>query len=191
MDKFRFSGIHHAAFATGNLEKTISYWRDLLGFNIVFGMTDENQKQISFRIAPQMMIFFFEWKEVEVVKPKRHGEPVKGPFNFDHLAIHMESQSELHRLQDQLVCSDLPVSDVIDHGFLHSIYTFDPNGIPLEFSWLVPGIDLDTNPIFQADNATKHEIPSLSPVRGNWPVCEEDPDDLRIILPGKERKFFQ
>jgi len=31
---------------------------------------------------------------------------------------------------------------MIDHGFIHSIYAFDPNGIPIEFSHNVEGIDI-------------------------------------------------
>ncbi|MCG8337810.1 MAG: VOC family protein [Proteobacteria bacterium] len=191
MPRFNFSGIHHVAFATANLDKTIAYWRDLLGFNIIFGMTDKDQKQISFRISQHMMVFFFEWEEVERVKPKRHGEPVKGPFIFDHLAIHMEKESDLFALQDQLVCANFPVSDIINHGFLHSIYTFDPNGIPLEFSWKVPQVDLDKKPVFVTDETTRAEMPALTPNADRWPVCEEDPEDVRVILPGKELKYFQ
>ena len=191
MKPFRFSGLHHTAFATSDMEKTIRYWRDLLGFHIVFGMKDKDQQQLAFRISDQMMVFFFEWKEVEPVKPKRHGEPVKGPFIFDHLAIHVETEEELHRLQDQFICAELPVSDKIDHGFLHSIYTFDPNGIPLEFTWIVPEIDLDKEPVYIAESHRQSGTISFSPVPGQWPVCEEDEEEERIILPGKEQKYFQ
>jgi catechol 2,3-dioxygenase-like lactoylglutathione lyase family enzyme len=190
MTTFRFSGLHHAAFATSDMEKTIGYWRDLLGFKIVYGLKDSDQIQYAFQISKQTMVFFFEWKEVQAVKTKRHGEPVKGPFTFDHLAIHMVSQEDLAGLQDQLVCADFPVSDVIDHGFLHSIYTFDPNGIPLEFSWVVPGVDLDSKPVFGNLDQAEFQSPAQSPIPDKWPKCKEDPDDVRIILPGKEKKFF-
>jgi len=190
MSRFHFSSLHHVAFATSDMNKTVRYWRDLLGLKIVFGMEDKEQKQYAFQVSKSMMVFFFEWDNVEPVKPKRHGEPVKGPFTFDHLAIRMEDQVDLTRLQDQFVCSDLPVSDIIDHGFLHSIYTFDPNGIPLEFSWAVPAFDLDIDPVFINDQATDRNPPQLSPIPENWPKCEDDPDDPIVILPGKEKKFF-
>ena len=190
MSRFNFSGLHHAAFATADMDKTVGYWRDLLGFNIVYGLVNEEQKQYAFRITGQMLVFFFEWKDVKPVKPKRHGESVKGPFIFDHLAIHMANQAELFRLQDQLACAELPVSDVIDHGFLHSVYTFDPNGIPLEFTWVVPDVDLDRHPLFAVEGELTFQKPELAPQAGVWPVCEEDDDDIRVILPGRERNYF-
>lgn len=190
MKRFRFSGLHHTAFATSDMEKTIGYWRDLLGFKIVYGLKDGDQRQFAFQVSKQTMVFFFEWKEVQAVKPKRHGEPVKGPFIFDHLAIHMASHEDLIGLQNQLVCADFPVSDVIDHGFLYSIYTFDPNGIPLEFSWMVPDVDLEAKPVFANLDQKEFQPPLQSPGPYQWPECPEDPEDIRIILPGKEKKFF-
>ncbi|MBU3916026.1 VOC family protein [bacterium] len=190
MSRFHFSGIHHTAFATSDMDKTVRYWRDLLGCKIVFGLVEKHQKQYAFQIAKHMMVFFFEWEGVEPLNPKRHGEPVKGPFAFDHLSIHLDEQSDLFRLQDQLACSEQPVSDVIDHGFIHSIYTFDPNGVPLEFSWMVPTVDLENNPVFIADTMTDFKPPGRCPVFENWPECEEDSEDERVVLTGKEKPYF-
>lgn len=190
MNRFNFSGLHHAAFATSDMEKTIAYWRDLLGFKIVLGMGNESEKQYAFQISKQMLLFFFEWSEVESVKPKRHGEPVPGPFIFDHLALSLESRSDLERLQDQLVCASFPVTDIIDHGFLNSIYTFDPNGIPLEFSCLVDEVDLDESPVFVDRYPGESIKAGLKPDYSRWPECSEDDDEDRLVIEGKEKKYF-
>lgn len=190
MGKFKFAALHHVAFATAEMDKTIRYWRDLLGFKIVLGLGREKEKQYAFQISPQMLIFFFEWPEVEKVKPKRHGEKVKGPFIFDHLAIQMEEMEDLLELQDQLVCAELPVSDVIDHGFLKSIYTFDPNGIPLEFNVPVTGVDLNLNPVLADQAPPSLVVEGVEPRDDQWPVCEEEEDDLRIEIPGSEKRYF-
>ena len=34
----RFNGINHLAMATGDMDKTILYWRDLLGMRLVGGV---------------------------------------------------------------------------------------------------------------------------------------------------------
>jgi len=43
----------------------------------------------------------------------------------------------LHALADRLRSFDVGVTEVVDHGFMHSIYFTDPNGIALEASWWV------------------------------------------------------
>lgn len=192
MSRFRFSGIHHAAFATSDMDKTVDYWRDLLGFKLVLALADSGEKQYAFQISGQMILFFFEWKAVEPVRPKRHGMPVSGPFIFDHLALNLESQEELEKLQDLLVCAEQPVSDLIDHGFIRSIYSFDPNGIPLEFNALVEGVDLIQNPVFADPNPGESAARGINPFPGIWPDCEaEDADDLRIVIEGNEKKLFR
>ena len=58
----------------------------------------------------------------------------------------METEEDLWELKDKMLAAGFEVSDVIDHGFIHSIYAFDPNGIPIEFSYTVEGIDVRKNP---------------------------------------------
>jgi catechol 2,3-dioxygenase-like lactoylglutathione lyase family enzyme len=41
----RFNGVNHLAMATGDMDTTIRYWRDLLGMRLVAGT-------ISFRSRP-------------------------------------------------------------------------------------------------------------------------------------------
>lgn len=80
------------------------------------------------------MLAFFEWPEVEPVAEKDHGYPVKGPFVFDHISFGVEAEESLWLLKERLDAAGFWVSEMIDHGFIHSIYAFDPNGIPIEFS---------------------------------------------------------
>jgi hypothetical protein len=79
------------------------------------------------------MIAFFEWPDVEKISVKDHGVPVTGPFGFDHVSFGVETDDALWYLKDKLQAGGFWVSELIDHGFIHSIYTFDPNHIPIEF----------------------------------------------------------
>jgi len=65
---------------------------------------------------------------------KDNGKPVKGSFIFDHVSFGVETEEKLWALKEKLDAAGFEVSDVIDHGFIHSIYSFDPNGLPIEFS---------------------------------------------------------
>lgn len=192
MKPFTFSGISHAAFATGNMDMTVEYWRDLLGFKLILGLHNEMGRQYAFQISPQMMVFFFEWENVEAVKPKRHGEPVEGPFVFDHLAIQVCGFEDLEVLQNQFISAGFAVSDIIDHGFLNSIYTFDPNGIPLEFTCPVSSVDLDKTPLFIDDEPAETLKTGLLPVDDKWPDPEmDDEDDIKVIIEGREKRYFE
>lgn len=190
MDQSIYTGIHHTAFATADIDKTIAYWRDFLEFKMVLGLHMKQGRQYAFAISRQMMIVFFEWKGVEPLPHKRHGEPVTGPFGFDHLAIGLTSLQHLHDLQDRMVAADFPVTDVMDHGYLHSIYTFDPNGIPLEFTSLNPEIDLMAAPVFKDHSPTTLASQGPDPIPGTWPQPDED-DESRLTITGEEAKYFQ
>jgi hypothetical protein len=61
---------------------------------------------------------------------------------------------------------------VVDHGFIHSIYAFDPNGIPIEFSHNAEGIDVRKNPQMKdsAPSTVTREGPE--PKTDRWPRVE-------------------
>ena len=83
-----------------------------------------------------------EWEGAEPIPEKDHGAPVKGPVAFDHVSFGVAAEDDLWNLKDRLDAAGVWVSEVVDHGFIHSIYAFDPNGIAIEFSAPVPGVDV-------------------------------------------------
>jgi catechol 2,3-dioxygenase-like lactoylglutathione lyase family enzyme len=190
MSQFKIMNIHHAAFATSNIEKTIRYWRDLLGFKLVVGLKMGEGKQYFFATDEKIVMSFFEWKDVEPVAYRKHGEPVTGPFIFDHIALRMDSYESLYHLQDQLIEAELPVSDIVDHGFIHSIYTYDPNRIPLEFTVLVKNLDLTNTFILRDDEPAAVVLEGAHPVAGHWPDPEPY-DGERIVVIGEGSELFE
>ena len=182
----RFSGINHVAMATRDMEATIRYWRDLLGMRLVGGFGRAGYRHYFFEISETDMIAFFEWPEVENIPLKDHGVPVKGPFAFDHLALGVGCDDDLWRIKDQLDAAGFWVSEVVDHGFIHSFYTFDPNQIPLEFSAPVEVKNLRKYPTL----LDKHPLPTAlegdNPRPGVWPeVKSATPPEDRIVFPGE------
>jgi catechol 2,3-dioxygenase-like lactoylglutathione lyase family enzyme len=142
----KFNGVNHLAMATGDMDKTIRFWRDLLGMRLVAGLGGPGYRHYFFEISPHDLIAFFEWPNVEPVREKDHGEPVRGAFVFDHVSFGVETEDDLWALKDRLAAAGFEVSEVVDHGFIHSIYTHDPNGIPVEFSHNVEGVDVRAHP---------------------------------------------
>lgn len=182
----RYTSINHTAFATNDMNLTIKFWRDLLRMKIVATMGKKGERQYFFRVSDTGFITFFEWSDVEPARRKHHGAPVKGPFIFDHISIGVLKLEELFRIQDEIEAADFPVSDVIDHGFIYSIYTYDPNGIPLEFSVMNPDVNISTDPKLEDKEPPETLKQGVVPLKGIWPeVKNTTPASERIVLPGR------
>ncbi len=91
----------------------------------------------------------------------------------------------------RLEAAEAPVSDVVDHGHLRSVYTYDPNGIPLEFTWPVPGCDIAVRPRFEDQTPTEAAREGADPVPGIWPEPEPVPEDERLMVPGEGKEHFE
>ena len=187
----KFNGINHLAMATGDMDKTIRFWRDLLGMRLVAGLGKPGYRHYFFEISETDLIAFFEWDGVKPVAEKSHGEPVGGLFIFDHVSFGVETEDDLWELKDKLSAAGFDVSDVIDHGFIHSIYAFDPNGIPVEFSHNVEGRDVRRNPrmVDSAPSAVTRE--GAEPQTGKWSaVKRRTPKEERVVYPGAGSELY-
>jgi catechol 2,3-dioxygenase-like lactoylglutathione lyase family enzyme len=186
-----FNGVNHLAMATGDMDKTIRFWRDLLGMRLVAGVGSPGYRHYFFEISDTDMIAFFEWSGVEPIAEKDHGAPVRGPVVFDHVSFGVESKEDLWELKDKLEAADFWVSEVVDHGFIWSIYAFDPNNIPIEFSYSIKGEEIRKNPrmVDKAPSAITQE--GAEPQPGQWPAVEKPtkPEDKKVY-PGAGSELF-
>jgi len=186
-----FNGINHLAMATGDMDKTIRFWRDLLGMRLVAGLGEPGYRHYFFQISKYDLLAFFEWPGVVAVAEKEHGRPVKGPFVFDHISFGVESEEALWELKDKLEAAGFYVSDAIDHGFIHSIYAYDPNGIPIEFSHNVESIDVRKDPQMRdrAPSQITKEGSEANPAV--WPAVKRPtPPADRAVYPGAGSELF-
>ena len=187
----KFNGVNHLAMATGDMDKTIRFWRDLLGMRLVAGLGRRGYRHYFFQISEDDLLAFFEWSGVEPTRTKEHGRPVKGPFIFDHVSFGVGSEDELWELKDRLEAAGFPVSDVIDHGFIHSIYAHDPNGIPIEFSHNVEGVDIRKQPQMRDETPTDVTREGAEPLPGNWPAVKKPtPRSEWMAYPGAGSELF-
>lgn len=178
----KFKGINHLAMATRDMDTTIRFWRDLLGMRLVAGLGEPGYRHYFFEIDENDLIAFFEWSGVEPLDKKNHGRPVKGPFVFDHVAFGVETQNDLWYLKDKLEVAGFDCSDVIDHGFIHSIYSFDPNGIPIEFSWQVKTIDIRRQPMMLDAEPTVVAEEGSNPRYDQWPAVIHPTKPSRQVI---------
>ena len=186
---FNIQSIHHNAYATSNIAATIRFWRDLLGFKMVLSYEVGRTAQYFFGINQSVFISFFYWPGVKKVPNKRHGEAVDGTFNFDHTAFELEKFEDLQILQNKFMENDLPITDIIDHGFLYSIYSFDPNGIPLEFNTSQKKYNVYLQPKLTAGE-NKHQ--KANPDFTKWKNTNDSWFEIDpTIIPGEGHQFFK
>lgn len=179
-----YSGINHVAFATGDMDGTIRFWRDLLGMRLTAGIGKKGNRQYFFELSGSVLISFFEWTGAEPVPDKDPGRPMKGPVIFDHVCIQLNSENELWKLKDRLNAAGIWVTEVLDNGFIYSIFSTDPNGIQLEFCCANEKINIRDR--FRM----KDPLPSDITKEGPGPFPERWPD-VKTPSPENEKKIYQ
>ncbi|MEE8301717.1 MAG: VOC family protein [Candidatus Tectomicrobia bacterium] len=133
----RYQGIHHLAMATNDMDKTVRFYRDILGMPLV--ATTGNRpgrpyRHYFFQLGAQQTIAFFEWPGMLEEFHKPAGLPAQGQVQFDHVSFGVTNVEELEKLQQDLRAKRVEVTEIVDHHICKSIYFTDPNGIALEAS---------------------------------------------------------
>jgi catechol 2,3-dioxygenase-like lactoylglutathione lyase family enzyme len=186
----RYQGINHLALVTRDMDMTVRFWRDFLGMRLIAGLGSKEYRHYFFEISEHDCIAFFEWPGVESPPLKDHGVPVTGPRAFDHVSIGLADPSDLWSLREHFEAAGLWVSEVMDHGFIHSIYAFDPNNIAIEFSAEVKGVDLRRQPQMRDRHPARTALEGPEPVSGHWPVPQAPtPEKERLVFPGEGAVF--
>jgi len=186
----RYTGINHLAMATSDMDATIRFWRDLLGMRLVAGLGRPGYRHYFLEISGQDMIAFFEWPEVRPVEPKDHGVPVKGPFAFDHVSFGVSDRDELWEIKARLEAAGFWASEVLDHGFILSLYSFDPNNIAIEFSWPQPGMNVHERPRLVDRHPPEVRLEGADPQPGKWPEPAPVSRGDKVVFPGEGREIL-
>ena len=186
----RVTGIHHLALVTGSLERTIRFWRDLVGLELRAGLGGPGYRQYFFAAGGRTLLAFFEWPGAAAVPEKDHGAPVAGPLVFDHVALELAAEDDLHELRARLEAAGFWVSEALDQGFVRSVYSFDPNGVPVEFAVSGGAADFRQTPLFadRAPGAAALEGPAPQP--GVWPAPDPAAAAERRVYPGAGSEYF-
>ena len=176
-------GINHLAFITDDMNKTIRFYRDLLGLELEAGIGHDGYRHYFFAMETGQIAFF----EYDIARPmkrgKFHGAPTDEPIGFDHVSFTVESKEELFLLKDKLEAAGIKIWGVIDHGTLWSIYFFDPNNIPLEASW--DCVELLKKPAIEDDDPLAIAAEGAEPQPGHWPeVTNPTPPEAMVAEAG-------
>jgi catechol 2,3-dioxygenase-like lactoylglutathione lyase family enzyme len=134
----RIGGIHHSAFRCRDAEETLRFYRDLLGLKPRAALripddplTGEAHPYLHlfFEMGDGNFIAFFDAPSSATADHFRPDHP------FDlHYAMEVADQAEMMTFKARLEAHGIEVMGPLDHGFIHSIYFYDPNGLMLEFT---------------------------------------------------------
>jgi catechol 2,3-dioxygenase-like lactoylglutathione lyase family enzyme len=188
----RYHGINHIALATNDMDTSIRFWRDLLGMKLLSGIGKRGNRQYFLELSENVMIAFFEWPEAEPVPDKDAGRPAKGPIVFDHVCIELTDREQFWALKDRLTAAGVWVTEEIDNGFIHSMFSTDPNGIQLEFCYRIDKFDVRNK--FRMKDSSPSDITKEGPgpFPDKWPeVKSPTPENERKVYPGELRKLFE
>jgi catechol 2,3-dioxygenase-like lactoylglutathione lyase family enzyme len=160
-------GVHHLALITADMDATVRFWHGVLDARLVATLAVPAFKHYFFEVGAGSTIAFFEYTDQELESfAKPAGVPYAKAAQFDHLSLHLPDEEALVRMRDRLKEHGCEVTDVIDHGFLRSIYFSDPNGIALEASWWT--LDATGRPVDYADErlfADPDPVPAVRELR--------------------------
>jgi catechol 2,3-dioxygenase-like lactoylglutathione lyase family enzyme len=130
--------MHHFAWRCRDAEETRAFYEDLLGLPLAHIVRADHVPStgaycpyvhLFFQLKDNSFIAFFDLGDNQNADPSPNT-----PAWVNHFAMKVESLEALHRFKQRLEAAGVEVLGPTDHGFLQSIYFFDPNGIRLEFT---------------------------------------------------------
>ena len=137
-DAPRWGGINHLALVTNDMDATVRFYVGVLGAQLVATIGDPSFRHYFFRIGARNTVAFFQYAGHPVESfAKPAGIPDPRAVQFDHVSFDLPDEEAVLELRNRLKEAGCGVTDMVDHGFIRSIYFNDPNGISLEASWWV------------------------------------------------------
>lgn len=134
------NGFAHIGVSTHDMDATIRFYDELLGFPRV---GDERirikeggvLRQVSFEVGDGQYLVFMEAKGIASI-PSDYDTGINGslgvPSGMYHFALRVLSLDDLNLRHKELESRGIEVSSIIDLGYAKSIFLRDPNGIQLE-----------------------------------------------------------
>ena len=155
------TGVNHLVLHTASMEQTVNFYCGVLGLKVratvslsalgyragsgdeldcdrmyFFALPDGGLLAFAeietFDGSPQESTFDFYWPS-----PEASTLQAAQSAKMDHLSFNVRSPADLDVVRERLIKAEIPCSEIQDNltpPFVRSLYTRDPNGIPIEFS---------------------------------------------------------
>lgn len=128
----------HIVLSVRDLERSIHFYRDILGFREVSRMGDRGVMFSSGRTHHELFL--------QQARPDAPDQPEGRPIGLSHFALKIgTTDQELDAALAELEGAGITPDHVTDHGVTHSVYMRDPDGNRVE-------IYIDVQPEVWRDN---------------------------------------
>ena len=143
--------LHHNAYVAKNLEETRAFYEDIIGLPLVATWCEQDvlfgkQRTYAhcfFALKDGSALAFFQFAD-----PSDQAEfgPQMPASPFHHIALNVNAD-ELEGLKKRVAEAGIqpPQTYELEHGYCHSLYVTDPNGLIVEFT-----LDADIAPKLNA-----------------------------------------
>jgi catechol 2,3-dioxygenase-like lactoylglutathione lyase family enzyme len=132
--------LHHNAYVAKNLEETRAFYEDIIGLplvatwceqDILFGK-QRTYAHCFFGLQDGSALAFFQFAD-----PADQAEfgPQMPASPFHHIALNVDADT-LEGLKQRVQAAGIqpPATYELEHGYCHSLYVTDPNGLIVEFT---------------------------------------------------------
>ncbi|HEY8602664.1 MAG TPA: VOC family protein [Thermomicrobiales bacterium] len=154
-----FAALHHVALVTNDMQKTVAFYRDLLGGEVIMAHRmprPGNERHYFISVTPTTVFAFFEFPDATLPVHKDATLPSTGRA-LDHIAFFAPSVAAFEawhgRLTDANVDHLTPIRP-LGPG-MRAFFFADPNGIVLEImcppadkGWLATPVLDDPDPAY-------------------------------------------
>lgn len=136
--ELKLRGIHHVTAICSDLDRTVSFYRDLLGLTLIkrtVNDDDPSARHFFFGDAeatPGSIVTFMEYPAME--------QGSVGAGVIHHFALRAGSLDELTAWQKHLAAHGVQATDPMDRTYYSSIYFRDPDGNIVEIATDGPGV---------------------------------------------------
>jgi catechol 2,3-dioxygenase-like lactoylglutathione lyase family enzyme len=139
--RLRIAGLHHLTLICSDLERSVAFYRDVLGMRLVKqtrNFDDPEARHLYLgdsQGAPGTVVSLLEYPRMDQGRV--------GVGSTHHFALCVESEDELHGWRGYLQSRGVGCTEVLDRAYFKSIYLRDPDGHVVEIATRGPGFTVD------------------------------------------------
>ena len=141
----RNKGFHHVAFACRDIQATVTFYEELMGFPLIHtelgGGPEAYMRHIFFDLGDGSSLAFFDLHGVGEPEPIQTdiSTGMGLPVWVNHVAFAAD-QERYDEVKVRMAEANVEPIMEVDHDWCQSVYYADPNGIMVEFCLDTPGI---------------------------------------------------
>ena len=143
--------LNHAVLYVRDVERSVSFYSDVLGFRVVMGFPGAAFLQAEGSSNDHDLGLF------QVGADAAASPAGRGAVGLYHLAWEVDTLDELERISGRLTEAGALVG-ASDHATTKALYAHDPDGLEFEVSWLVPAALLTEDVLARKDRIERLDL---------------------------------